>query len=138
MKHPALDQTASILQIAALLSFFILLQAGEIYYHTYWHGHSKVIAYNPMLSVYQGFFWGRGALPVMAKTVSRGPNMAAIFGPGLNMAAKFGPRQPYLVPGDQMLQSYLVLWHSFADRFGPTLQYLVLLLGTKFGSKILS
>ena len=28
------------------------------------------------------------------QVLSRGPNMAAIFGPRLNMAAKFGPRGP--------------------------------------------
>ena len=45
---------------------------------------------------------------------------------------------PNLVQGDQMLQPYLVLGQNFAARFGPTLQYLVLLLGTKSGSESLS
>ena len=62
----------------------------------------------------------------MAKTVPS--KFCAIFGLGLNMVAKFGPRGPDVA----------AIFGPRTDRFGPTLQYLVLLLGTKSGSKILS
>ena len=64
--------------------------------------------------------------------LSRGPNMAAIFGPGLNMAAKFGPRGPDVAaifgPRTEFCCQILVplcnIWSYYV-------------LGTKSGSKIL-